>query len=95
MKWVVWFFLFYFLLINIFVLFLVFGGLMYFLGLGVNLDIFVLMLFMICGVEVLVLLVFIGGLLVVIGMVIVEIIVLFIMVCNDLVMLWLLWLIWL
>ncbi len=86
----VWLFPLYLLLINIFVLPIALGGALFFEGQGVNPDTFVLTLPMAHGAEVLTLLVFIGGLSAATGMVIVETIALSTMVCNDLVMPWLL-----
>ena len=85
----VWLFPLYLVLINIFVLPLALGGLLYFQGEG-NPDTFVLTLPLAHGAGALALLVFIGGLSAATGMVIVETIALSTMVCNDLVMPWLL-----
>ncbi|MGB9493866.1 MAG: sensor histidine kinase [Azonexus sp.] len=85
----VWLFPLYLLLINIFVLPLALGGLLHFGGQG-NPDTFVLTLPLSQGAEALALLVFVGGLSAATGMVIVETIALSTMVCNDLVMPWLL-----
>ena len=90
----VWLFPLYLVLINIFVLPLALGGLMHFPGQNVNPDTFVLTLPLARGAEALALLVFIGGLSAATGMVIVETIALSTMVCNDLVMPWLLRLRW-
>jgi Na+/proline symporter len=86
----VWLFPLYLLLINIFVLPLALGGLLHFPGQPFNADTFVLTLPLSRGAEALALLVFIGGLSAATGMVIVETIALSTMVCNDLVMPWLL-----
>ncbi|MER2504538.1 MAG: sensor histidine kinase [Azonexus sp.] len=86
----VWLFPLYLVLINIFVLPLALGGLLHFPGQNVNPDTYVLTLPLARGAEVLALLVFIGGLSAATGMVIVETIALSTMVCNDLVMPWLL-----
>jgi len=86
----VWLFPLYLVLINIFVLPLALGGLLHFPGQSVNPDTFVLTLPLAHGAEALALLVFIGGLSAATGMVIVETIALSTMVCNDLVMPWLL-----
>jgi Na+/proline symporter/nitrogen-specific signal transduction histidine kinase len=94
LKRAVWLFPLYLLLINIFVLPLALGGLIYFDGQG-NPDTFVLTLPLARGAEALALLAFIGGLSAATGMVIVETIALSTMVCNDLVMPWLLRSTWL
>ena len=94
LKRAVWLFPLYLLLINIFVLPLAIGGLLYFDGQG-NPDTFVLTLPLARGAEALALLAFIGGLSAATGMVIVETIALSTMVCNDLVMPWLLRSTWL
>jgi hypothetical protein len=86
----VWLFPLYLLLINVFVLPLALGGLLHFQGQAFNPDTFVLTLPLARGAETLALLVFIGGLSAATGMVIVETIALSTMVCNDLVMPWLL-----
>jgi len=86
----VWLFPLYLVLINIFVLPLALGGLLHFEGQSFNPDTFVLTLPLSRGAEALALLVFIGGLSAATGMVIVETIALSTMVCNDLVMPWLL-----
>jgi signal transduction histidine kinase len=70
------------------------GGLLHFQGQSFNPDTFVLTLPLSRGAEALALLVFIGGLSAATGMVIVETIALSTMVCNDLVMPWLLRLRW-
>ena len=90
LKRAVWLFPLYLLLINIFVLPLALGGLLHFQGQPFNADTFVLTLPLARGAEALALLVFIGGLSAATGMVIVETIALSTMVCNDLVMPWLL-----
>jgi Na+/proline symporter/nitrogen-specific signal transduction histidine kinase len=90
LKRAVWLFPLYLLLINIFVLPLALGGLLHFHGQAFNADTFVLTLPLARGAEALALLVFIGGLSAATGMVIVETIALSTMVCNDLVMPWLL-----
>jgi hypothetical protein len=90
LKRAVWLFPLYLLLINIFVLPLALGGLLHFGGQGSNPDTFVLTLPLSRGAEALALLAFIGGLSAATGMVIVETIALSTMVCNDLVMPWLL-----
>ncbi|MDP3538879.1 MAG: sensor histidine kinase [Azonexus sp.] len=95
LKRAVWLFPLYLLLINIFVLPLALGGLLHFQGQNLNPDTFVLTLPMARGAEALALLVFIGGLSAATGMVIVETIALSTMVCNDLVMPWLLRSTWL
>lgn len=89
-----WLFPLYLLLINIFVLPLALGGLLHFGGTG-NPDTFILSLPLSQGVEALAVLVFIGGLSAATGMVIVETIALSTMICNDLVMPWLLRSTWL
>ncbi|MBS1191607.1 MAG: histidine kinase [Rhodocyclaceae bacterium] len=86
----VWLFPLYLLLINIFVLPLAIGGLLHFAGRPVNPDTFVLTLPLAQGAEGLAVFAFIGGLSAATGMVIVETIALSTMVCNDLVMPWLL-----
>ncbi len=91
----VWLFPLYLLLINIFVLPIALGGLLHFQGQAVNPDTFVLTLPLAHGAQGLALLVFIGGLSAATGMVIVETIALSTMVCNDLVMPWLLRSTWL
>ena len=90
LKRAVWLFPLYLVAINIFVLPLALGGLLHFQGQGGNPDTFVLTLPLAHGAESLALLVFIGGLSAATGMVIVETIALSTMVCNDLVMPWLL-----
>jgi len=86
LKRATWLFPLYMLLINLFVLPIALGGLLYFKGKGVDADTFVLTLPMAQRQEGLALLVFIGGLSAATGMVIVETIALSTMVCNDLVM---------
>jgi hypothetical protein len=90
LKRAVWLFPLYLVVINIFVLPLALGGLLHFQGQPFNPDLFVLTLPLARGAEALALLVFIGGLSAATGMVIVETIALSTMVCNDLVMPWLL-----
>jgi len=82
----IWLFPVYMVAINLFVLPIAFGGLLHFLGRGVDADTFVLTLPMVERQELLALVVFIGGLSAATGMVIVETIALSTMVCNDLVM---------
>ena len=82
----IWLFPLYMIAINIFVLPIAFGGVLHFPGADVDADTFVLTLPMAERQELLVLLVFIGGLSAATGMVIVETIALSTMVCNDLVM---------
>ena len=82
----IWLFPLYLFAINIFVLPIAFGGLMQFPDGGVDADTFVLTLPMIDKREALALFVFIGGLSAATGMVIVETIALSTMICNDLVM---------
>ncbi|MBS1159339.1 MAG: histidine kinase [Proteobacteria bacterium] len=90
LKRAVWLFPLYLVLINIFVLPVAIGGLLHFQGQPFNPDTFVLTLPLAHGAQALALLVFIGGLSAATGMVIVETIALSTMVCNDLVMPWLL-----
>lgn len=90
LKRAVWLFPLYLLLINLFVLPVALGGLLHFDGKVFNPDIFVLTLPLAHGAHALALFVFIGGLSAATGMVIVETIALSTMVCNDLVMPWLL-----
>ena len=86
LKRAAWVFPLYLLLINLFVLPIAFGGLLYF-GAGTkDADSFVLSLPLALGQHGLALLVFIGGLSAATGMVIVEAIAVSTMVCNDLVM---------
>ena len=82
-----WVFPAYLLLINLFVLPIALGGLLYLQGRsGVNADMFVLSLPLDAGWHGLALLAFVGGLSAATGMVIVEAIAVATMVCNDLVM---------
>lgn len=85
-KKAVWLFPLYLLLINIFVLPIAFGGLLHFPQGRVDADTFVLTLPMAERQEGLALLAFIGGLSAATGMIIVATIALSTMVCNDLVM---------
>ena len=85
-----WAFPAYLLAINVFVLPIALGGLLYFGRGGVNADTFVISLPLAAGHEALALAAFIGGLSAATGMVIVEAIAVSTMVCNDLVMPWLL-----
>lgn len=95
-KRAVWLFPLYLVLINIFVLPVALGGLLNFgVGPSVDADTFVLTLPLSRGAEILALLAFIGGLSAATGMVIVETIALSTMVCNDLIMPWLLRSTWL
>lgn len=82
----IWLFPLYMIAINIFVLPIAFGGVLHFPAGNVDADTFVLTLPMAEKQELLVLLVFIGGLSAATGMVIVETIALSTMVCNDLLM---------
>lgn len=86
LKRAVWVFPLYLLLINIFVLPIALGGLIYFGSAPVSAETFVLSLPLAHGQNMLALFVFIGGLSAVTGMVIVEVIAISTMVCNDLVM---------
>ncbi|KGJ94044.1 sensor histidine kinase [Colwellia psychrerythraea] len=86
LKRAVWVFPLYLLLINIFVLPIALGGLLYFGNAPVNAETFVLSLPLAQGQNLLALFVFVGGLSAVTGMVIVEVIAISTMVCNDLVM---------
>ncbi len=86
LKRAVWVFPLYLLLINIFVLPIALGGLIYFGNAPVNAETFVLSLPLAQGQNMLALFVFVGGLSAVSGMVIVEVIAISTMVCNDLVM---------
>ncbi|HMT80279.1 MAG TPA: sensor histidine kinase [Azonexus sp.] len=95
LKRAVWLFPLYLLVINIFVLPLALGGLIHFGGASADPDTFVLTLPLARGAEAMALLAFIGGLSAATGMVIVETIALSTMVCNDLVMPWLLRSTWL
>ena len=81
-----WLFPAYLLLINLFVLPIALGGLLYFGDSGVDPDTFVLTLPLAGHLDALALLVFVGGLSAATGMVIVESIAVSTMVCNDLVM---------
>jgi len=82
----VWVFPMYLLAINLFVLPIALGGLLYFNGADVNADNFVLSLPLAAGQPALALFAFIGGLSAATGMVIVETIAVSTMVCNELVM---------
>lgn len=82
----VWVFPLYLLAINLFVLPIALGGLLYFNGASVNADNFVLSLPLAAGHTGLALFAFIGGLSAATGMVIVETIAVSTMVCNELVM---------
>ena len=82
----VWVFPLYLLLINLFVLPIALGGLLYFGPGRADADNFVLSLPLATGQPALALLAFIGGLSAATGMVIVETIAVSTMVCNDLVM---------
>ena len=86
LKRAAWVFPAYLLLINLFVLPIALGGLMYFGDRGVNADTFVLSLPLDAGWHGLALVAFVGGLSAATGMVIVEAIAVSTMVCNDLVM---------
>lgn len=81
-----WVFPLYLLLINLFVLPIALGGLLYFGHGGVNPESYVLALPLAEGWHLLALFAFIGGLSAATGMVIVEVIAVSTMVCNDLVM---------
>ncbi len=81
-----WVFPAYLLAINLFVLPIALGGLLFFAGRDVNADTFVLSLPLAAGQPTLALVAFIGGLSAATGMVIVEVIAVSTMVCNDLVM---------
>jgi len=81
-----WLFPGYLLLINLFVLPIALGGLLYFGDSGVDPDTFVLTLPVAGQLDGLALLVFVGGLSAATGMVIVESIAVSTMICNDLVM---------
>jgi Na+/proline symporter/nitrogen-specific signal transduction histidine kinase len=85
-----WAFPAYLLLINLFVLPIAIGGLLQFGPGGANPEVFVLSLPLAAGLEGLALLAFIGGLSAATGMVIVEATAVATMVCNDLVLPWLL-----
>jgi Na+/proline symporter/signal transduction histidine kinase len=86
LKRAAWVFPAYLLAINVFVLPIALGGLLYFAGAAVNADTFVLSLPLAAGAQWLALVAFIGGLSAATGMVIVEAIAVSTMVCNDLVM---------
>ena len=86
LKRAVWVFPLYLLMINLFVLPIALGGLIYFGTAPVNAETFVLSLPLAHGQNMLALFVFVGGLSAVTGMVIVEVIAISTMVCNDLVM---------
>ncbi len=86
LKRAAWVFPAYLWLINLFVLPIAFGGLLYFGPGAANADAFVLSLPLAEGARWLALAVFIGGLSAATGMVIVEAIAVSTMVCNDLVM---------
>ncbi|MBL8302579.1 MAG: histidine kinase [Ideonella sp.] len=85
-KRAAWVFPAYLLAINVFVLPIALGGLLYFAGRPVNPDTFVLSLPLAAGQPMLALAAFVGGLSAATGMVIVEAIAVSTMVCNDLVM---------
>ncbi|MDO9075711.1 MAG: sensor histidine kinase [Rubrivivax sp.] len=86
LKRAAWVFPAYLLAINVFVLPIALGGLLYFGRGTVNADTFVLSLPLAAGQNMLALAVFVGGLSAATGMVIVEAIAVSTMVCNDLVM---------
>ena len=86
LKRAAWAFPAYLLAINVFVLPIALGGLLYFGRGTVNADTFVLSLPLAAGQNMLALAVFVGGLSAATGMVIVEAIAVSTMVCNDLVM---------
>lgn len=86
----VWVFPLYLLLINLFVLPIAIGGLLHFGAGQMNPEMFVLSLPLAQGWHALALFAFVGGLSAATGMVIVEAIAVSTMVCNDLVMPWLL-----
>jgi Na+/proline symporter/nitrogen-specific signal transduction histidine kinase len=86
LKRAAWAFPAYLLAINLFVLPIALGGLLYFAGSSVNADTFVLSLPLAAGQPGLALAAFVGGLSAATGMVIVEAIAVSTMVCNDLVM---------
>ena len=86
----VWVFPLYLLLINVFVLPIALGGLLHFGDAAMNPETFVLSLPLSQGWNALALFAFVGGLSAATGMVIVEAIAISTMVCNDLVMPWLL-----
>lgn len=85
LKRAAWVFPGYLLAINLFVLPIAFGGLLYFEPSAVDADTFVLSLPLATGQTTLALLAFVGGLSAATGMVIVEAIAVSTMVCNDLV----------
>ena len=85
-KRAAWVFPLYLFLINLFVIPIALGGLMYFGADTTNPDFFVLSLPLAEGAKALALFVFIGGLSAATGMVIVEAIAVSTMICNDLVM---------
>ncbi len=86
LKRAMWLFPLYLLAMNIFVLPIALGGLIYFGDAGASADTYVLTLPMAEQMQWLALLVFIGGLAAATGMIIVETIALSTMLCNDLVM---------
>jgi Na+/proline symporter/nitrogen-specific signal transduction histidine kinase len=86
LKRAAWGFPLYLFLINLFVIPIALGGLMYFGAGNANPDFFVLSLPLAEGAKALALFVFIGGLSAATGMVIVEAIAVSTMICNDLVM---------
>ncbi len=86
LKRAAWVFPLYLFLINLFVLPIAIGGLIYFGAGQANPDLFVLSLPLAEGAMILALFVFIGGLSAATGMVIVESIAVSTMICNDLVM---------
>lgn len=86
LKRAAWAFPAYLVAINLFVLPIALGGLLYFGSAKVNADTFVLSLPLASGHSMLALVAFIGGLSAATGMVIVEAIAVSTMVCNDLVM---------
>ncbi|MDP3084391.1 MAG: sensor histidine kinase [Rubrivivax sp.] len=90
LKRAAWAFPAYLLAINVFVLPIALGGLLYFGPGQMNADLFVLSLPLAAGWNLLALAAFIGGLSAATGMVIVEAIAVSTRVCNDLVMPWLL-----
>jgi len=90
LKRAVWAFPLYMLAINVFVLPIALGGLLVFGSGSVNAETFILSLPLAQGSNALALAAFVGGLSAATGMVIVEAIAISTMVCNDLVMPWLL-----
>lgn len=90
LKRAVWVFPLYLLLINVFVLPIALGGALHFGSDAMNPETYVLSLPLSQGWELLALFAFVGGLSAATGMVIVEAIAVSTMVCNDLVMPWLL-----